>query len=118
MLAILLQAVLPGAMAAADPKGLDVSRFICAPSGELTPETRAAAERIARLLGEHSPAEPQSDGHCPLCTLAHDMPLAEPAAIAAPFIFSHKQVLLRFEPGLVRRAQGSPLGSRGPPSHI
>lgn len=118
MLAIVLQAFLPGSVAVAESNGLDVSRFMCAPFGETSPETRAAAERIAKLLGEDLPDEQPSGGHCPLCTLVHGVPLPEPAAIVAPTAFPREQVFVRFEPGLVREAQGPPLGSRGPPPLI
>jgi hypothetical protein len=118
MLAIILQAVLPGSLAVGESNGVDVSRFLCAPSGEMSPETRAAAERIARLLGEDLPDQQPTGEHCPLCTLVHGVPLPEPIALDAPTAFPREQVFVRFEPGLVHRAQGPPLGSRGPPSHI
>lgn len=118
MLAIVLQALLPGSIAVAEARGVDVSRFMCAPTGEMSPETRAAAERIARLLGEDLPDEQPSGEHCPLCTLVHGVPLPEPASLNAPPAFEREQAFIRFEPGLVHRAQGPPLGSRGPPSHI
>lgn len=118
MLAIVLQAFLPASIAVAESSGFDVSRFVCAPSGEMSPETRAAAERIAKLLGEDLPAEQPSGDHCPLCTLVHGVPVPEPAAFDAPTAFPREQPFVRFEPGLVREAQGPPLGSRGPPSHI
>jgi len=118
MLAIILQALLPGTMAVAESNGVDVSRFMCVPSGEMSPETRAAAERIAKLLGEDLPDEQAPGDHCPLCTLVHGVPLPEPAALNAPPAFEREQSFGRFEPGLVHRAQGPPLGSRGPPFHI
>lgn len=118
MLAIILQALMPGTMAVAESNGVDVSRFMCAPSGEMSPETRAAAERIAKLLGEDLPDEQPSGDHCPLCTLVHGVPLPQPAAIDPPTTFPRKQTCVRYEPGLVQQAQGPPLGSRGPPSHI
>ncbi|ADM08761.1 hypothetical protein PB2503_03427 [Parvularcula bermudensis HTCC2503] len=118
MLAIVLQAFLPGSMAVAEAKGVDVSRFMCSPSGQLSPDSRAAAEQIARLLGEDVPADQPFDAHCPLCTLAHSVLAPAPLVVAAPRAFPLEQIFVRFEPGLVREAQGPPVGSRGPPSHI
>jgi hypothetical protein len=118
MLAIILQAFLPGTIAVAESNGVDVSRFMCAPSGEMSPETRAAAERFAKLFGDDLPDEQPSGEHCALCTLVHGVPLPQSAAFDAPTAFPREQTFVRYEPGLVRRAQGPPLGSRGPPSHI
>jgi hypothetical protein len=118
MIAIVLQAVLPGSIVVAEANGVDVSRFICAPSGEMSRESKVAAERIARLLGEDLPEETPFDGHCPLCTLVHGVPLPEPVIFAGPTALPVKLLFVRYEPGLVRKAQGPPLGSRGPPSHI
>lgn len=118
VLAIILQAFLPGTMAVAESNGVDVSRFMCGPSGEVSPETRAAAERIAKLLGEDLPDEQPPGDHCPFCTLVHGVPLPQPAAFDASTAFPREQTCVRYEPGLVQQAQGPPLGSRGPPSHI
>ena len=118
MLAIVLQAFLPGAIGDGEAKGAAVSRFICAPSGELSPKSRAAAEQIAGLLGEDVPHETLSDGHCPLCTLTHGAPLPEPLFIAAPAVFTREQVFVQCEHGFVRKGQGRPSRSRAPPFHI
>lgn len=118
MLAIILQAFLPASVAVVESNGFDESRFMCAPSGGMSSETRAAAERIANLLGEDPPAEQPLGDHCPLCALVHGVPVPEPAAFDAPTAFPREQTFVRFEPGLVREAQGPPLGSRGPPCQI
>lgn len=118
MLALALQVLLPGSMAVAQSNDVDVSRFICAPSGQISQEGLAAAQRLASLLGEDAPGEPPQDGHCPLCTMVHGVPLPEPVVVAAPVVPIRETVLVRFEPRLVCRAQGPPLGSRGPPTHI
>ena len=118
MLAIVLKVFLPGSVAIAESSGLDVSRIMCVPSGEMSPETRAAAERIAKLFGGELPDEQSSGGDCPFCTLVHGVPLPEPIVIILPAAFPREQVFVRFEPGLTRLPQGPPLGSRGPPSHI
>jgi len=118
VLAIVFQAFLPGSLAVADSKGVDLSRFMCVPSGEMSPKARAAAEQIATLLGEDLPGEQPEGDHCPLCTLAQGVPPPEPPIIATPTVFPREQAFFRFELGLVRKAQGPPLGSRGPPFHI
>lgn len=118
MLVLILQALLPGMMAGAAPKHLDLSHYLCAPSGELSPELRAGAERIAKLLGEAPPGEPHSGEHCPMCTLAQGAHLPEPVMVDLPVTFARDHVVARFKPGLIREAQGPPLGSRGPPAPV
>ena len=116
VLAIVLQGLLPGTLAVAEANGVDVSRFICAPSGQLSAEAKATIEALAKLLGDEAPDHRPFDGHCPLCTLVHAMPLPEPVTVAAPAQLASVTDHVRYEPGsLVRKAQGPPLGSRGPP---
>lgn len=115
---IALQALLPGTAAIAQPGDIDFSRYICAPSGDLSPQSRAAAEKIARLLGEMPAEESHSGDHCPMCTLAHGAPLPKPVTVDAPVFYPREHIFVRFQPGLIRKAQGPPLGSRGPPSPI
>lgn len=115
---ITLQALLPGTVAIAQPGGIDFSRYICAPSGDLSPQSRAAAEKIARLLGEMPAEESHSGDHCPMCTLAHGTPLPKPVTVDAPVFHPREHIFVRFQPGLTRKAQGPPLGSRGPPSPL
>ena len=119
MLAIGLQVLLPGALAFAASNGVDVSRSICASPGQLSAEAKAAIERIAKLLGDETPDRQPFDGHCPICTLVHVMPLPEPAAVAAPAELTSGTGYVCDQPGgFVRKAQGLPLGSRGPPLHL
>ena len=118
VLAIVLQALLPGSLALAAPEGVDVSHFLCTPSGEISPDARAAAERIARLLGEEPPDDRASGEHCSFCTPVQGAPAPDPIIIAVPKAFPLEQGCVRCEPRLVHKAQGPPLGSRGPPSHL
>ena len=119
MLAIVMQVLLPAAFAVAESNGVDVSRFICASPGQLSAEAKAAIEQLAELLGVEAPDRQPFDGHCPLCTLVHVMPLPEPATVAAPAELTSVADYVCYEPGgFVRKAQGLPLGSRGPPLHL
>ncbi len=119
VLAIVLQGLLPGTLAVAESKDIDVSRFICAPSGQVSADAKAALEALAKLLGEEAPEHPSFDGHCPLCTLVQAMPLPEPVTLAAPAGLVSVALHVRHESDrLVRKAQGPPLGSRGPPLHL
>lgn len=112
---VLLQAALPASLAMAAESGVDPSRFICSPSGQLTPEAKAAAEQIARLLGEVPDDSPDVEDHCPHCTLAQQAALPVLVQHIAPTRSADHKIFLRHERGLVHEAQGPPLGSRGPP---
>jgi len=116
VMAVTLQVLLPGSMAVAGARGDDLSGLMCAPSGEVSAEGRAAAERLAVLLGDEQPHEAPADAHCGLCTLPYAVPTADRTLVAAPFRFTAKVEPCSYQPGLVHRAQGPPLGSRAPPS--
>ena len=116
ILAIVLQGLLPGTLAVAEANGFDVSRFICASSGQVSAEAKAAIEELAKLLGEEVPDRQSFNGHCPLCTLVHAIPLPEPVTVAVPAEHALVADPVRYEPGsLLQKTQGPPLGSRGPP---
>lgn len=118
MLAVTAQVLLPGTLAVAASNGVDVSRFICAPSGQLPAEAQAAIELMAELLGDEAPDHEPSDGHCPFCTLVHVIPLPERPTMAAPATFAPDRGYVRYEAGgFVRKAPELPRGSRGPPRH-
>lgn len=115
-MAITLQVLLPGSQAVAGVQDGDLSRLMCAPSGEVTAEGRAATERLAILLGDEHPDEAPADAHCALCTLPYAVPVADRTLVAAPLRFTAKVEPCSYHPRLVHRAQGPPLGSRAPPS--
>lgn len=118
ILAVFLQVLLPGSLAAAQSQGIDLSRFICAPDGELSAQSRAMAERLAGVLDGEAPDHQRADGDCPLCTLVHGAVLPEPILVAASVLFIFETGFVRYVPAFVHKAQGPPLGSRGPPAHI
>ncbi|AXE63967.1 hypothetical protein BBF93_06845 [Hyphomonas sp. CACIAM 19H1] len=115
MLGMALQVFLPGPMAVAEPDDAGIARFLCVSSGSGAPDVYAAAVHLAELLGEDAPDQSGHDGHCPACTVPFHEPLPEPVILGAPVARFRAGVFVRFEPGLIREAQGPPLGSRGPP---
>ena len=119
MVAVCFQVILPGAIPLAQAQGIDLARYICAPYGQpLDAEAKAAVQRLAELTGEEAPAPEFPDTHCPLCTLAHSVLVVEPVPTAEPV---PDNVEICFAPttfGPVQAAEGPPLGSRGPPSHL
>ncbi|MDP2214020.1 DUF2946 family protein [Phenylobacterium sp.] len=113
--AVTLQMLLPGSLAVAGTNGGDLSRLMCAPSGEISAETRAAAARLADITGEQRPDPAPSDDHCALCTLPYAAGPNTPTFVAAPCRFAVEVEPAPCQPGLVHRTQGPPLGSRAPP---
>jgi hypothetical protein len=115
VMAVTLQMLLPGSLAVAGTNGGDLSRLMCAPSGEISAGARAAAARLADITGEQRPDPTPSDDHCPLCTLPYAAAPNAPAFVPAPCRFAVEVELIPYQPGLIYRAQGPPLGSRAPP---
>ncbi|NBC21829.1 MAG: hypothetical protein GVY06_12420 [Alphaproteobacteria bacterium] len=116
-LALILHALLPASAGISGSGEFDVSRFICAPSGQASAEARASAERIARRLGEELPDDQNFHEPCPFCTLASVAVLPEPAAVEGPSHVFPGGTPVRVEPVLIATAHGPPLGARAPPAH-
>ena len=118
-IAVILQAVLPGSIAHAHSDGWDVSDLICATPAQLAPESRANVHKLMDLLDDRRPSDlPLDDEHCALCVIAQSATLAEPVILSEPANALVEDDIIRFQTGLVNKAHGPPLGSRGPPSHI
>ncbi|WOR14432.1 DUF2946 domain-containing protein [Hyphomonas sp. FCG-A18] len=119
MLAISLQIMLPGMVSVAQANGIELGQYICLiPGEEPSDEIKDAARRIAEIVGDIPEEEPLDAEHCPFCTIAHGAPLPACTLVTIPLSFALVQDFVLYEPGLLIPAQGPPLGSRGPPSHI
>ena len=120
MVAVCLQVILPVAVPLAQAKGVDLSSLICAPYGQdLNAETRAAVLRLATLVDDETAPEPvRLDGHCPLCTLSHNVLLPQPVTVVEATSEHGATCVPPSDSGPVREAEGPPLGSRGPPTHF
>ncbi|MBA3067388.1 MAG: DUF2946 domain-containing protein [Hyphomonas sp.] len=117
ILAVVLQVLLPGTLAVAQSQDIDLSRYLCAPDDQMSAQARAMAERLAGVLDDEAPDHLIPDGHCPLCTLVQAAVLPDPVLVAAPVRFISETGFVRYVPAFVHKAQGPPLGSRGPPAH-
>ena len=117
ILAVLVHALLPGSLAVAEAKGVDLSRYICASSGPLSAKAQAAAAQLAAVLIDEAPERDRFEGHCPLCALGVSTPPPQRARLAEPTALAGDTSLACDGPGLVLKPQGAPLGSRGPPFH-
>lgn len=118
VLALCFQLAMPGVMATAHASGIDASRYLCAPSGDIiSNEAQAAAEQIASLLGETPEPNLPASGHCDACTLGHSPALPAPAfRIEAPVTYESAPSYPPYALGFSYAAQGPPNLSRGPPA--
>lgn len=109
---------MPGVMTLAQASDVDAASLLCTPSGDgPTSEARRALSRFVGLTGDELPEAPSIDDHCPLCALAHGVPLPVPTVLIAPGFRETNTRVSRFETRFVHLAQGPPLGSRAPPTH-
>ncbi len=109
--------LLPIATAAA-PATFDIASLICAPTGKVSPEAKAALEDMLRLAGEDVSGETEetgAKGHCGACVVS-TCALAPGPQLALAIAFADA----RREPAKARdnahsSVHGPPLGLRAPP---
>ncbi len=109
--------MLPIATAAA-PATFDIASLICAPTGKVSPEAKAALTEMLRLAGEDVPDETDetvAKGHCGACVISA-CALAPSPQLALPFVFAdarRNRALAR--DNVYSSVHGPPLGLRAPP---
>ena len=116
ILALAAHLITPVASAAG---GFDPASVLCAPSGNVSPEARAAIEEMLRLAGveeENPPAN--SSGHCGACVMAGCAMTMQPAASLIANIVSEKPIAWTATIHAVPSVHGPPLGLRAPPAHL
>ncbi len=119
LVAIAMQVFLPGGLAIAESRGVDISRFICAPFGqEVSKDAENLALQISEVINETDQDPVPFDGHCPLCMLAFGAPLQAPTSISAPLSTKIDTQFPIYVPGLVEDIRGPPVGATGPPELI
>lgn len=115
--ALISQALMPGAMAAASTRPGDVPAFVCALPGT-APETGAQTlgADLAALLAEKSSRDlPGMDHDCGGCVLGQAATLPSMAAMAEPGVSPALVDAPNFEPRFAAVPRGPPLGPRAPP---
>lgn len=116
---ICLQLLLSSALSYAAPGNIDLTSYLCAPSGQaLSPSAEAALKDLLELLGEDSEDTEPPSGHCDLCTLSNIALLTPEQRLCDQPDGQQLPVFVAFEIGLVHKAQGPPTGSRAPPYFI
>ncbi len=114
--ALFAQTAGPGAVTALTGKTVDLAALLCAPTGAISEEARAAARNMLAALGveETEPAPPGGE-HCPLCvSTSAVLPPAAASAIEPRYRQAGQLTALRksgFVPG---RPFALPV-QRGPP---
>lgn len=116
---ICLQLLLSSTLSYAAPGNIDLTSYLCAPSGQpMSPNAEAALTDLLELLGEDSEDTEQPSGHCDLCTLSNIALLTSEQRLCDQPDGQQLPVFVAFEIGLVHKAQGPPTGSRAPPYFI
>lgn len=116
LLALISQALMPGAMAAVSSRAGEVPSVLCAmPDGMGSAATSTGSE-LARLIAAKSSGLPDSDIHdCPACVLAQTAMLPTPVVLAEPMTGVAAQTAPLYEVRFAHVPRGPPVGSRAPP---
>lgn len=115
--ALLIQAVMPWAMAAAAERSPDLVAHYCSTPGETAGAVTIGAE-LSKLLaekeGKQSKADPPHD--CGDCVLGQPVPVPDAVTFKAPMMQPVSADVALFEVRFVQVARGPPLGARAPPA--
>ncbi len=118
MLALMSQALMPGAMAAAMSRPGDVPAIVCAmPDKDMSASARALGADLANLLADKAASDQPENSHdCHDCVLAQGATLPMVAAVDTPaFSAPAPEFAPRNDARFWAVPRGPPLGSRAPP---
>lgn len=116
---ICLQLLLPSALSYAAPSHMDLSSFMCSPSGQpLSPSAQQTLKDLAELLGEHRDDTEVPSDHCDMCILSTLALASVDLSFCGQSLGQHVPIYPAFEIGLVHKVHGPPTGSRAPPTFI
>ncbi len=116
-IALISQALMPGAMAAASARAGDLAMVLCAmPAEDMQGARSAVGSEIAQLIAQKSQSAPVDTDHdCPACVIAQTSTLPEPVVLKSPTKGSVAQTAPVFEVRFAHVPRGPPVGSRAPP---
>ena len=118
MLALVTQALMPGAMASAMSRPGEVPAFVCAmPGKNMSAGASTLGADLANLLADKASGDLPDESHdCHDCVLAQCATLPAVAAVPAPaFSAPVPETAPRTEVRFWAMPRGPPLGSRAPP---
>jgi hypothetical protein len=116
--ALISQALMPGAMAAAMSRPGDAMSVLCAmPSAQPADGAQEVGAELSGLIASKSGGKsPGMDHDCHDCVLGQVATLPAVASVGAPFVFAPvAEDAPRFEVRYWTPPRGPPLGSRAPP---
>lgn len=115
--ALLIQAVMPWAMAAAAERSPNLVAHYCSTPGENPGAVTIGAE-LSKLLAEKEGKKTQGDPphDCGDCVLGQPVPVPEAITFKAPAMLPVSADVPLFEVRFVQAARGPPLGARAPPA--
>ena len=117
VLALLIQAVMPWAMASAAQRAPELVAHYCSTPGE-EPGAKTLGAELSRLLAEKEGKQTQGDPphDCGDCVLGQPVPVPVVAVLGVPAMAPVAEDATLFEVRFVEPARGPPLGARAPPS--
>ncbi|AXE63431.1 hypothetical protein BBF93_03750 [Hyphomonas sp. CACIAM 19H1] len=117
VVALLIQAVMPWAMAAAAERSPDLVAHYCSTPGETAGAVAIGAE-LSKLLAEKEGKKTQGDPphDCGDCVLGQPVPVPDAVTFKAPVMQPVSADVALFEVRFVKVARGPPLGARAPPA--
>lgn len=117
VLALLIQAVMPWAMASAAQRAPDLVAHYCSTPSEDPGAVTIGAE-LSRLLAEKEGKKTQADPphDCGDCVLGQPVPVPEAVGFKVPAMAPVAEDTPLFEVRFVETARGPPLGARAPPA--
>jgi hypothetical protein len=117
VIALVSQALMPGAMAAASSRPGDLAMVLCAmPAEDMQGASSAVGSELAQLIAQKSKSAPaDSDHDCPACVIAQTATLPEPVVLKSPPEGIAAQTAPVFEVRFAHVPRGPPVGSRAPP---
>lgn len=116
-IALLSQALMPGAMAASSSRPGELPSVLCAmPAGDIHGAARAVGAEIAQLIAQRSTSAPVDTDHdCPACVIAQTATLPAQVVLKSPIESSVAQTAPVFEVRFAHVPRGPPVGARAPP---
>ncbi|MFN7164799.1 MAG: DUF2946 family protein [Hyphomonas sp.] len=120
VIALISQALMPGAMAAVSSRPGELPSVLCAmPADDMHSAHSAVGAELAELIAQKSQSAPVDTDHdCPACVIAQTATLPEPVVLKSPSEGIAAQTAPVFEVRFAHVPRGPPVGARAPPASL